>query len=114
MIIQYKDFLDLSYKPSSNDLICLFRIIPGKNFTIKEAAARVASESSNGTWTGLEVPSHIPKISAKCYNIQKDLVWIAYPEVLFEQGSIPQVVSSVMGNIFGMKAVNGLRLEDIT
>ncbi|HLE05749.1 MAG TPA: type III ribulose-bisphosphate carboxylase [Candidatus Nanoarchaeia archaeon] len=114
MIIKYSDFIDFNYKPSSKDLICLFRINPGSGFSIKESAARVASESSNGTWTGLDVPSHIPKISAKCFKISRDYAWIAYPEELFELGSIPQVVSSIMGNIFGMKAVDGLRLEDVT
>jgi len=38
---------------------------------------------------------------------------IAYPIDLFETGSMPQLYSSVAGNIFGMKAINNLRLEDI-
>ena len=113
MIIQYEDFLDLEYKPSSTDLVCLFRMKPGNGFSMRDAAARVASESSNGTWTGLEVPSHIPKISAKCFKLSKDYAWIAYPEILFEKGSMPQLVSSIMGNIYGMKAVDSLRLEDV-
>ena len=33
---------------------------------------------------------------------------------MFELGSVPQLLSSFAGNIFGMKAVNNLRLEDIT
>jgi ribulose-bisphosphate carboxylase large chain len=113
MIIQYSDFLDLSYKPSGKDLICLFRITPAKGFTMSEAAARVASESSNGTWTGLDVPVHISQLCAKVYQIKGDLAWIAYPQELFELNNMPQIVSSIMGNIFGMKAVDGLRLEDV-
>jgi len=112
MIIQYSDFLDLNYKPSDKDLICLFRITPNK-FTIDEAAARVASESSNGTWTGIDVPKHVGKLSAKVFKIQGDLAWIAYPPELFEKSNMPQIVSSIMGNIFGMKAVKWLRLEDV-
>jgi len=114
MIIRYSDFLDLKYKPGRNDLICLFRITPAKGFSMREAAARVASESSNGTWTGLSVPDHIKSLSAKCYQIKGDHAWIAYPIDLFEHGNMPQVVSSIMGNIFGMKAVDGLRLEDVS
>jgi ribulose-bisphosphate carboxylase large chain len=113
MIVKYSDFLDLEYKPSIKDLICLFRIEPTKGFTMKEAAARVASESSNGTWTGLDVPKRISKLGAKCYKIKGKYAWIAYPRELFEKGNMPQVVSSIMGNIFGMKAVDGLRLEDV-
>ncbi len=112
MIIQYTDFLDLDYKPSDKDLICLFRIEPNK-MSIDLAAARVASESSNGTWTGIKVPEHVKKLSAKVFKIQGNLVWIAYPQELFEKSNMPQIVSSIMGNIFGMKAVKWLRLEDV-
>jgi ribulose-bisphosphate carboxylase large chain len=38
---------------------------------------------------------------------------IAYPLALFEPGNIPQLLSSVAGNIFSMKSVKKLRLEDI-
>ena len=38
---------------------------------------------------------------------------VAYPHPLFEGGNMPQVLSSIAGNIFGMKAVSNLRLEDI-
>ncbi len=45
----YLDFVDTSYKPSKSDLVCLFRIEPVKGFSMKQAAGRVASESSTGT-----------------------------------------------------------------
>ncbi len=41
------------------------------------------------------------------------LVKIAYPVALFEGGNIPQLLSSVAGNIFSMKKINNLRLEDL-
>jgi ribulose-bisphosphate carboxylase large chain len=111
--MKYDDFLNLNYKPSEDDLICLFRITPSKGFTVKDAAIRVAAESSNGTWSDLKVPQHIIAIQAKVFEINKDLVKIAYPIDLFEKGNMSQVLSSIAGNIFGMKAVDGLRLEDI-
>jgi ribulose-bisphosphate carboxylase large chain len=111
--MNYDDFIDLKYKPSSDDLICLFRITPSKGFNIKNTASRVAAESSNGTWSDLKVPSHLLKLKAKVFNIEKDFVKVAYPVELFEKGNMSQVLSSVAGNIFGMKAVDGLRLEDI-
>jgi len=111
--MEYKDFLDLSYKPKNNDLICLFKIKPAKGFSIKDASSRVAAESSNGTWTELKAPTHIRSLSAKVYEIKGDYVKIAYPNDLFEKGNMPQVMSSIAGNVFGMKAVNGLRLVDI-
>ncbi|MBR9703895.1 type III ribulose-bisphosphate carboxylase, partial [Candidatus Pacearchaeota archaeon] len=45
--------------------------------------------------------------------IKGDLVKIAYPIGLFEKSNIPNILSSIAGNIFGMKIVNNLRLEDI-
>jgi len=81
---------------------------------VKEAVGRVASESSNGTWTSLStLKPHIRKIRARAFYIEGNFVKIAYPLELFELGSMPQLYSSVAGNIFGMKAVKNLRLEDI-
>lgn len=111
--MNYSDYFDLKYKPNKNDLICLFRITPEKGFDLKKCAIRVASESSNGTWSDLEVPKHVYDIRARVFNINNDLVKIAYPLKLFEKGNMSQILSSISGNIFGMKALKGLRLEDV-
>jgi len=55
----------------------------------------------------------IRKLMAKAYEIQGNLVKIAYPISLFEPGNMAQVLSSIAGNIFGMKAVEHVRLEDV-
>ncbi|MAG45675.1 MAG: type III ribulose-bisphosphate carboxylase [Nanoarchaeota archaeon] len=111
---QYLDFVDLHYKPSRSDLICKFRFESSKNISIKEAVGRIASESSNGTWTTLStLKPHIRKIRARAFEIKKPYVKITYPLELFELGNIPQLLSSIAGNIFGMKALKNLRLEDI-
>ena len=111
---QYLDFVDWNYKPSKTDLICLFRVTPAAGISFEEAVGRVASESSNGTWTELTtLKPHIRKIRARAFWRNKDIVKIAYPIELFELGSMPQLYSSVVGNIFGMKALDGLRLMDI-
>jgi ribulose-bisphosphate carboxylase large chain len=110
----YHDFIDIGYHPSVDDLLCLFRVEPAAGFTIEDAAGRVASESSVGTWTEVTtMKPRIRKLMAKAYEIQRDLVKVAYPPQLFESGNMPQVLSSVAGNVFGMKAVQNLRLEDI-
>ena len=43
-------FVNQSYKPTKNDLICLFKVAP-EGMSLKEAANNVALESSVGTWT---------------------------------------------------------------
>lgn len=111
---QYLDFVDWNYKPSKTDLICLFRVTPAAGMNFEEAVGRVAAESSNGTWTELTtLKPHIRRIRGRAFWHHKDLVKIAYPIELFELGSMPQLYSSVVGNIFGMKALEGLRLLDI-
>jgi ribulose-bisphosphate carboxylase large chain len=110
----YHEFVDTHYQPSMDDLLCLFRVEPAPSFTIEDAAGRVASESSVGTWT--EVTTMRPRIRrlmAKAYEIQGNFVKVAYPLELFETGNMAQILSSIAGNIFGMKAVQNLRLEDI-
>ncbi len=111
----YLDFVDFKYKPGKDDLICLFRFEPAKGISVKEAIGRVAAESSNGTWSETELgrKEHIRKIRARAFEIQGNYVKIAYPIELFELGNMPQLLSSVAGNIFGMKALENLRLEDI-
>ncbi|MGC9059297.1 MAG: type III ribulose-bisphosphate carboxylase [Candidatus Aenigmatarchaeota archaeon] len=113
--MKYEDFLDLNYKPNENDLIALFRVEPAKGISIKEAAARVASESSCGTWSELiKVPKRVEKIKARVFKIKGNFIKVAYPIELFEEGSLPGLLAAVAGNIFGMKAVKNLRLIDIS
>ncbi len=110
----YHDFVDKTYTPKSSDLLCLFRLEPAEGFGIEDAAGRVASESSVGTWTELTtMHSRIRRLMAKAYEIQGNSVRIAYPPSIFENGNMPQILSSIAGNIFGMKAVQNVRLEDI-
>lgn len=81
---------------------------------MEDAAGRVASESSVGTWTEVTtMKARIRRLMAKAYKIKGNFVKVAYPAPLFEPGNMPQVLSSIAGNIFGMKAVQNLRLEDI-
>ena len=106
-------FINQSYKPTKNDLICLFRVTPN-NMSIKEAINNVALESSIGTWTPVSSDKkYVNKLGAKVFAISGNWAKIAYPQDLFEEGSVSNILSSIAGNVFGMKAIKGLRLEDI-
>ena len=110
----YHEFVDPNYTPVAEDLQCLFRLEPAEGFSIEEAAGRVASESSVGTWTEVTtMKPRIRRLMAKAYQIEGNFVKIAYPIQLFEGGNMPQILSSIAGNIFGMKAVQHVRLQDI-
>jgi ribulose-bisphosphate carboxylase large chain len=107
-------YVDLNYKPTKDDLVCLFSVEPEKGVSIRSAAEDIAAESSIGTWTEVKTMSQkIRDMGAKVFEIRGRFVKIAYPSDLFEAGNMPQILSSIAGNIFGMKAVKNLRLEDI-
>src|SRR5439155_9280278 len=57
---------------------------------------------------------------AKCYRVTavpgspgQYIALIAYELDLFEEGSIANLTSSIIGNVFGFKALKALRLEDM-
>ncbi|MFC1682340.1 type III ribulose-bisphosphate carboxylase [Nanoarchaeota archaeon] len=105
------NFINLNYKPSK-DLVCLFRITPNR-MSVKEAANTVALESSVGTWTKVKSQDYVEKLKAKVFSIKGNWVKIAYPQELFEYDNVPNILSSIAGNIMGMKAVKAIRLEDV-
>ena len=82
--------------------------------SLKEAAGAVAAESSIGTWTELTTAEpYVEKLAACVFNLEGNVAKIAYPVELFEYGSMPNILSSVAGNVFGLKALKNLRLNDV-
>ena len=43
----------------------------------------------------------------------EDSQYIAYPVDLFEEGSVTNLFTSIVGNVFGFKALRALRLEEL-
>jgi len=111
--MRYIDFVDLNYEPRETDLVCEFHVEP-LNQPLEVIAGGVAAESSVGTWTELSTEKpYIQKHAAKAYSIEGNEVKIAYPLELFEPGNMPNVLSSVAGNVFGLEDIKNLRLNDI-
>jgi ribulose-bisphosphate carboxylase large chain len=113
MVKKEFEFIDLKYKPK-NDLICLFRVSPAKGVSMKKAANTVALESSVGTWTEVKTQNYVKKLGAKVFSIKDKYIKIAYPKELFEADNVPNILSSIAGNIMGMKVVKAIRLEDVS
>ncbi len=119
----YRDaYYDPGYMPSHTDILAAFRVTPQPGVPPEEAAAAVAAESSTGTWTTVwsDLLTDLDRYRARCYQIepvpgQPDqlIAYIAYPLDLFEEGSIVNLLSSIVGNVFGFKALRALRLEDL-
>lgn len=96
-------------------ILATFRLETIDNFL--EVAGGVAAESSVGTWTEVttELKNVWEKLHARVLEAQRasGLLKIAYPLALFEPGNLPQLLSCVAGNIFGLREVEKLRLEDL-
>src|SRR5687767_8518857 len=110
------------YVPKDTDLLALFRITPQAGVDPIEAAAAVAGESSTATWTVVWTDrlTACDVYRAKCYRVdpvpnnpEQFFCYIAYDLDLFEEGSIANLTASIIGNVFGFKAVKALRLEDM-
>ena len=115
-------YYDADYVPKDTDVLAVFRVTPQPGVDPVEAGAAVAGESSTATWTvvwtdRLTANSHY---QAKCYRVDpapgrpgEYLAYIAYDIDLFEEGSIANLTSSIIGNVFGFKPLLALRLEDM-
>jgi ribulose-bisphosphate carboxylase large chain len=110
-------YVDLNYSPVESDLIVTFFVEPGENLTLAKASEAIAAESSIGTWTDIKTtkPGIMERLGPSVYEMDSKtgIVKISYPGELFEPGNMPQIYSSIAGNIFGMKSVANLRLLDI-
>ncbi len=109
------------YEPKPTDILCAFRFVPQEGVDPVEAAAAIAGESSTATWTVVwtdRLTAH-EHYQAKTYRVvpvhgtDQFIAYIAYDLDLFEEGSIANLTSSIIGNVFGFKALKSLRLEDM-
>ncbi len=113
--MKYEDFYNPKYNPSATDTICTFRIEPrDPKRSMKWLAGGVAAESSIGTWTELTTEKpYMKKLAATVFELAGNSAQIAYPIELFEPGNLPNIMSSVAGNVFGLGDLRYLRLLDI-
>ena len=111
--MRYIDFVNLKYKPKETDLICEFHVEP-RDQPLDVIAGGVAAESSVGTWTDLTTEKpYIRGNAATVYEIKGNEIKIAYPIELFEPDNMPNILSSVAGNVFGLEDIENLRLNNI-
>jgi ribulose-bisphosphate carboxylase large chain len=123
-VLQYAEmgYWQPDYEPKPTDVLAAFRVTPQPGVPPEEAGAAVAGESSTATWTVVwtdRLTAH-DHYQGKCYRIdpvpgnpEQYIAYIAYDLDLFEEGSIANMSSSIIGNVFGFKALKALRLEDM-
>jgi ribulose-bisphosphate carboxylase large chain len=110
------------YEPKDTDVLAAFRVVPQPCVPPEEAGAAVAGESSTATWTVVWTDrlTAYDTYQGKCYAVEpvpgqpgQFIARIAYDLDLFEEGSIANLTSSIIGNVFGFNALRSLRLEDM-
>jgi ribulose-bisphosphate carboxylase large chain len=115
-------YWDADYSVKDTDILAMFRITPQPGVDPIEAAAAVAGESSTATWTVVwtDLLTACDVYRAKAFRVEpvpsasdQFFSYIAYECDLFEEGSLPNLTASIIGNVFGFKAVKALRLEDM-
>jgi len=115
-------YWDAAYTVKATDVLALFRITPQPGVDPVEATAAVAGESSTATWTVVwtDLLTACDIYRAKAYRVDpvpntpdQFFGYIAYECELFEEGSLANITASIIGNVFGFKAVKALRLEDM-
>ncbi|MBB1092706.1 form I ribulose bisphosphate carboxylase large subunit [Rhodopseudomonas palustris] len=120
---EYREtYWDPHYTPKDSDILAVFKVIPQAGVPREEAAAAVCAESSTATWTTVwtDLLTDLDYYKGRAYAIEDVpgddeafYAFVAYPMGLFEEGSIVNVFTSLVGNVFGFKAVRALRLEDV-
>ena len=115
-------YWDPDYVIKETDVLALFRVTPQPGVDPIEASAAIAGESSTATWTVVwtDLLTACDLYRAKAYKVDavpntsdQYFAYIAYDIDLFEEGSIANLTASIIGNVFGFKAVKALRLEDM-
>ncbi|PVH34247.1 hypothetical protein PAHAL_8G179700 [Panicum hallii] len=109
------------YETKDTDILAAFRVTPQPGVPPEEAGAAVAAESSTGTWTTVWTDglTSLDRYKGRCYHIEpvpgadQYICYVAYPLDLFEEGSVTNMFTSIVGNVFGFKALRALRLEDL-
>ena len=94
-------------------------LIQSSKYSTKIAAEQIAIEESIGTWTEITTElNYVRRLAAKAFKYSNDnegIVKVAYPLELFdpEIGGIPNLLSIVAGNLFGLTGLDRVKLIDV-
>jgi ribulose-bisphosphate carboxylase large chain len=100
------------------DVIATYYFRPEVGTSPEQAAQAICDEETTGTWTDISTrPSYISKLDGNVEVVGKEgsgyITRIHYPAEIFEPGNIPQYLSVVAGNLFGLGRLKAVRLLDI-
>ncbi|TYI19821.1 hypothetical protein ES332_A07G191800v1 [Gossypium tomentosum] len=100
------------YEVKDTDILAAFRVTPQPGVPPEEAGAAVAAESSTGTWTTMWTDglTSLDRYEGRCYDIEpvpgeedQYICYVAYPLDLFEEGSVTNMFTSIVGPPHGIQ-----------
>jgi ribulose-bisphosphate carboxylase large chain len=102
-----------------SDVIATYYFRPREDTTPEQAAQALADEETTGTWTGVSTRmEYVKRLDGIVLDVnpsgQGYVTKIMYPAEVFEAGNVPQYLSVVAGNLFGLSRLKVVRLLDFT
>ncbi|WXG45294.1 MAG: RuBisCO large subunit C-terminal-like domain-containing protein [Candidatus Atabeyarchaeum deiterrae] len=88
------------------------------DFSTLKAGEQIAIEESTGTWTEVSTSKeNVKRLSGKVFEYQKGnegTIKLAFPLELFDvESGIPNLLSVIAGNLFGLAPLRNVRLQDV-
>jgi len=99
------------------DVIATYAFVPERDTAPEEAARWIVEEETTGTWTGITTRTeYVRRLDGEVLEVTPRgdgyVTRIRYPAEIFEPGNVPQYLSVVAGNLFGLKRLQSVRLLD--
>ena len=104
------------------DLLATYYFRPKEGVDATYAANAIREEQTTGTWTDLstvnEETAYVHALDGSVEDLVElpdggYLTKICFPHEIFEKGNIPQYLSVIAGNLFGLGKLEAVRLLDI-
>ncbi len=111
-----KVYAPLQEVDPDSHIIATYRVMPKEGMSVLDAGVQIAAEESVGTWTTVKATERVLGLAAKVVRVKEaeGLVWVAFPLDLFDvESGIPNLLSIVAGNLFGLSALRRVRLLDL-
>ncbi len=100
------------------DALATYYFRPKEGISPQWAAQAIAEEQTTGTWTDISTrEEYVHYLDGQVEDLTPSgngyQVSIRYPVEIFEPGNIPQYLSVVAGNLFGLSRISTVRLLDV-
>ena len=81
---------------------------------LDKVAKEIAAEQSTGTWTDVPAEREVhEKLGGRVVSAKDNIVAIDFPAEIFEPDNVPQILSVVAGNLYGLGGLKACRLLDV-